>query len=371
MRGRLSTKNFGDVRIVIINAGTSAHAGLALQAAAGSVPVLQDNPILSPSIWELMGTTKDDIMVFDRCGRLTYHVIMPWSMLTYPYVKAALLSTYHDEPCGQCNITTTSHNEEEHQNPTGGDNDLSSINSSVAEQLLLAPQLEQPSLPLSNPTASETLQGEVETSMIAPPTDNQENNAEGSPVSSDRQVIQDESKSESETATEGREEMNNPAITVIMRSPHSHLDNEGAVKRHDYLVMRTGDPSYHGHLNEEGVTPEPNKRASVNIQRNAIRRDDTPEEIVHGSHIFRGYPLWRNTWITRGSGQSNGSSRGDNLVRPRMGVKDGEVNKEEIEGSQRESVENGENAEEVESKDIRQRLIEHYRKLLPWINYVL
>ncbi|XP_011065269.1 PREDICTED: uncharacterized protein LOC105152595 isoform X3 [Acromyrmex echinatior] len=37
------------------------------------------------------------------CGMLTYHVIVPWSILFFPYVKAAILSTYMDDPCGECN----------------------------------------------------------------------------------------------------------------------------------------------------------------------------------------------------------------------------------------------------------------------------
>ncbi|KAG8233156.1 hypothetical protein J437_LFUL014108 [Ladona fulva] len=122
--------------MVIINAGSSAHAGLALQAAARAVPVLQDNDILSPSIWELMGAAKDDIMVFDRCGHLTYHVIMPWSLLTYPYVKAAVLSTYHDKPCGPCNRTSVSHHHDQHQ--ANGESEQSAVNASYAEQLLMA-----------------------------------------------------------------------------------------------------------------------------------------------------------------------------------------------------------------------------------------
>ena len=36
-------------------------------------------------------------------------MIVPWSILHFPYVKAAILSTYNDEPCGPC--TVISHNE--------------------------------------------------------------------------------------------------------------------------------------------------------------------------------------------------------------------------------------------------------------------
>ncbi|XP_063234361.1 uncharacterized protein LOC134537631 [Bacillus rossius redtenbacheri] len=47
------------------------------------------------------------ILVMDKCNRLTYQLIQPWSAPNYPYVKAAILSTYIDNPCGDCNKTST------------------------------------------------------------------------------------------------------------------------------------------------------------------------------------------------------------------------------------------------------------------------
>ncbi|XP_054004796.1 TNF receptor-associated factor family protein DDB_G0272098-like [Hylaeus anthracinus] len=54
-------------------------------------------------IWQNFHAFKDEVAVIDRCGRLTYQVIIPWSILYFPYVKAAILSTYKEEPCGPCN----------------------------------------------------------------------------------------------------------------------------------------------------------------------------------------------------------------------------------------------------------------------------
>ncbi|CAO1424473.1 unnamed protein product [Diamesa serratosioi] len=46
--------------------------------------------------------TLDESHVYtvDPCGKLTYIIVPPWSSATYPYVKAAVLSTIYDEPCG-------------------------------------------------------------------------------------------------------------------------------------------------------------------------------------------------------------------------------------------------------------------------------
>ncbi|KAG7203367.1 hypothetical protein KM043_013442 [Ampulex compressa] len=69
---------------------------------------IQDTPQLR--IWEHFHASKDQIVVMDRCGKMAYQVIVPWSILYYPYVKAAILSTYKEEPCGPCDIHVTSSN---------------------------------------------------------------------------------------------------------------------------------------------------------------------------------------------------------------------------------------------------------------------
>ncbi|KYM84705.1 Selenoprotein Pa [Atta colombica] len=62
---------------------------------------LQDDP--QSRIWERFRASREHAVIIDRCGKLTYHVIVPWSILFFPYVKAAILSTYMDDPCGGCN----------------------------------------------------------------------------------------------------------------------------------------------------------------------------------------------------------------------------------------------------------------------------
>ncbi|CAB3386676.1 Hypothetical predicted protein [Cloeon dipterum] len=37
-----------------------------------------------------------------RCGRVTFHLSLPWSQLHLAYVKAAILATSKDQPCGTC-----------------------------------------------------------------------------------------------------------------------------------------------------------------------------------------------------------------------------------------------------------------------------
>ncbi|XP_078050400.1 uncharacterized protein LOC144476937 [Augochlora pura] len=62
---------------------------------------LRDTPEIG--IWDYFRASRDEVVVLDRCGKLTYQVIIPWSILYFPYVKAAILSTYKEYPCGPCN----------------------------------------------------------------------------------------------------------------------------------------------------------------------------------------------------------------------------------------------------------------------------
>lgn len=43
--------------------------------------------------------------VFDQCSRLAYIIYYPWSSIQRPYVKASILSTIYDDPCGECDVS--------------------------------------------------------------------------------------------------------------------------------------------------------------------------------------------------------------------------------------------------------------------------
>ncbi|XP_071450220.1 uncharacterized protein [Hetaerina americana] len=354
---------------------------MALQAAGGMIPVLQDNPLTGYSIWDKMGAVKDDILVFDRCGRLTFHVIMPWSMLTYPYVKAALLSTFHDEPCGPCNDTTMSHYEQEHQHQQHleGKDESSHVNASYAERLLLHPSgqlIDESQLMSSFSTSTSpnngTIEEDVETSVMAPPTKSQEENRTTSTLEGEAGRLGNIYLHETTTRETGedQDEMDDNEgmpIRIIMRYPHSHQDSKGNVERQDYLVMNTGDPSYHGHLLDPGDNKE--ERTYANDQhRNAIRREDSSEDSTVRRRPLHDYPLWRNTWDVRRN--RTNSMRGENMVRKRVeeDIREGGVHLGDAGESSDEVAQEGADGEGAIAK---QKMIEHYRKLLPWVNYSL
>lgn len=62
------------------------------------VPVYQQGP-LQNDVWEALDGDKDDFLVYDRCGLLTFHIVLPYSFLHYPYVEAAIRATYFKNIC--------------------------------------------------------------------------------------------------------------------------------------------------------------------------------------------------------------------------------------------------------------------------------
>ncbi|XP_011871383.1 PREDICTED: uncharacterized protein LOC105563963 isoform X2 [Vollenhovia emeryi] len=71
-----------------------------LRSNGSEIILLQDDP--QSRMWERFRASRDQVVVIDRCGKLAYHVLVPWSILYYPYVKAAILSTHEEDPCGGC-----------------------------------------------------------------------------------------------------------------------------------------------------------------------------------------------------------------------------------------------------------------------------
>uniref|UniRef100_A0A182P5R3 Selenoprotein P N-terminal domain-containing protein n=1 Tax=Anopheles epiroticus TaxID=199890 RepID=A0A182P5R3_9DIPT len=52
----------------------------------------------------LFGLREFQVYVIDRCSRVSYIIQPPWSLIQYAYVKAAVLSTFYDRPCGKCEL---------------------------------------------------------------------------------------------------------------------------------------------------------------------------------------------------------------------------------------------------------------------------
>ncbi|NXJ50986.1 SELPB protein, partial [Spizaetus tyrannus] len=67
------------------------------------VPVFQPEPE-EPDIWQVLGGDKDDFLIYDRCGRLAFHIQLPYSFLHFPYVESAIRFTHSKDFCGNCSF---------------------------------------------------------------------------------------------------------------------------------------------------------------------------------------------------------------------------------------------------------------------------
>uniref|UniRef100_A0A096M1E4 Selenoprotein P N-terminal domain-containing protein n=3 Tax=Poecilia TaxID=8080 RepID=A0A096M1E4_POEFO len=110
--GRLRTKlrrsNITDVSFVIVNEQDAASRALYWELkkrAPTGVPVYQQ-AANQTDVWEVLDGDKDDFLIYDRCGLLTFHVVLPYSSLQNPYVEAAIRATYLGDICNCSAIST-------------------------------------------------------------------------------------------------------------------------------------------------------------------------------------------------------------------------------------------------------------------------
>uniref|UniRef100_A0A8C9SF11 Selenoprotein P N-terminal domain-containing protein n=1 Tax=Scleropages formosus TaxID=113540 RepID=A0A8C9SF11_SCLFO len=68
------------------------------------IPVYQQAP-RQQNVWKLLNGAKDDFLIYDRCGRLTFHIVLPYTFLQYPYVEAAIWVSYRKDICGNCSVS--------------------------------------------------------------------------------------------------------------------------------------------------------------------------------------------------------------------------------------------------------------------------
>ncbi|MBN3307896.1 SEPP1 protein, partial [Amia calva] len=64
--------------------------------------IVYDQYPLQEDVWRLLSGEKDDFLIYDRCGRLTAHLGLPYSVLSFPYVEEAIRDAYCKGDCGQC-----------------------------------------------------------------------------------------------------------------------------------------------------------------------------------------------------------------------------------------------------------------------------
>uniref|UniRef100_A0A8C5TT89 Selenoprotein P N-terminal domain-containing protein n=1 Tax=Malurus cyaneus samueli TaxID=2593467 RepID=A0A8C5TT89_9PASS len=106
LRERLARQGTADVRYMIVNEKAPLSRAMLPELqrhAPPGVPVFQPEQE-DPDVWQVLGGDKDDFLVYDRCGRLAFHIQLPFSFLHFPYVESAIRSSLVKDFCGNCSL---------------------------------------------------------------------------------------------------------------------------------------------------------------------------------------------------------------------------------------------------------------------------
>ncbi|KAI2667594.1 Selenoprotein Pb [Labeo rohita] len=101
LRDKLARGKLTNISFMVVNeqdAQSRAMYWELKRRTAEGIPVYQQNP-LQKDVWDILEGDKDDFLVYDRCGYLTFHIVLPFSFLHYPYIEAAIRATYHKNIC--------------------------------------------------------------------------------------------------------------------------------------------------------------------------------------------------------------------------------------------------------------------------------
>uniref|UniRef100_A0A3Q1F139 Selenoprotein P n=1 Tax=Acanthochromis polyacanthus TaxID=80966 RepID=A0A3Q1F139_9TELE len=55
-----------------------------------------------PDVWQTLRGDKDDFLIYDRCGRLTHHISLPYSIIGQGHIEGAIRDAYCQRTCGEC-----------------------------------------------------------------------------------------------------------------------------------------------------------------------------------------------------------------------------------------------------------------------------
>jgi len=103
-RQYISRLNITDINFIVVNAGDWRSRMYYYRLyKLGYYDLYQDyssHTDQEDNVWNALNGEKDDFLIYDRCGQLTYHIPLPYSALKYPFIQIAIESTYTGRhPC--------------------------------------------------------------------------------------------------------------------------------------------------------------------------------------------------------------------------------------------------------------------------------
>lgn len=85
------------------NSSRESYQRLKSSVKLETIPVYQQE-VNHPDVWNLLQGNKDDFLIYDSCGKLTYHLELPYTLLSQPYVEHAIVKTYCQSICTGCSL---------------------------------------------------------------------------------------------------------------------------------------------------------------------------------------------------------------------------------------------------------------------------
>ncbi|GAB0097499.1 uncharacterized protein DMENIID0001_131380 [Sergentomyia squamirostris] len=232
LRNRFEDAGFKSIHFIGISGGNISSVDFhIINNTIKEIPIIHQS---SHENLENMG--KNQVYVIDHCSRLVYIIVPPWSFVQYPYVKASILSTIYDAPCGSCNLAYK-------ENPIPLNTPIQTSPAheeveAVTRTNLLEDQYENITLSVHEASGEELLEATPETS-----TQRDDEDSEAQREIDEGFVI---------------------PLKVILPVEHiHHFGNQSTFTKYNYIVLRTDNDTYHGHLNTD-------RGDKLTIDQNAI-----------------------------------------------------------------------------------------------------
>ncbi|NXP50282.1 SEPP1 protein, partial [Heliornis fulica] len=107
LRVKLENEGLVNISYVVVNhQGTQSQRKVHLlkESVSEYITVYQQDEH-QDDVWTTLNGNKDDFLIYDRCGRLVYHLGLPYSFLSFQYVEDSIKIAYCESKCGNCSHT--------------------------------------------------------------------------------------------------------------------------------------------------------------------------------------------------------------------------------------------------------------------------
>uniref|UniRef100_A0A8C5TM58 Selenoprotein P n=1 Tax=Malurus cyaneus samueli TaxID=2593467 RepID=A0A8C5TM58_9PASS len=110
LRVKLENEGLFNISYVVVNhqgAQSRREFHLLKERVSDYITVYQQDE-QQDDVWTTLNGNKDDFLIYDRCGRLVYHLGLPYSFLHFQYVEESIKIAYCENKCGNCSYTVFS-----------------------------------------------------------------------------------------------------------------------------------------------------------------------------------------------------------------------------------------------------------------------